>query len=389
LPGFELVGKEERDEINQLFDDGGILFAHGFDALRNGRYRVREFEKAFADKIGVKYAQAVSSGTAAIKVALFAAGIRPGDEVITQSFTFIATVEAILDLGAKPVIVNINETLNMDPVEFEKAITPKTKAVIPVHMLGVACEMDRITEIANKHKILIIEDNCESLGAQWNGKYLGTESNACAWSFDAGKVIITGEGGMVTTNSEEIYKIAREYHDHGHEYNPKFPRGRDTHRIYGFNFRMSELQAAIGLAQLKKLDYIVQKNRENYEHYFSALKNIPYLTFRKIPSQSNALCDCLIFKFSSQDLATKFVKELSNQGLGTKNVPDAVEWHFAGYWDHMAPAMGLTKNELWNSLLKSNELLSQSVAIPIMVKMDKNQIEANVEKIKLILNKIS
>ncbi|TGL45825.1 DegT/DnrJ/EryC1/StrS family aminotransferase [Leptospira perdikensis] len=388
MPGFELVGKEERDSVNELFDDGGILFAHGFDALRNGRYRVREFEKAFAEKVGVKYAQAVSSGTAALKVALFAAGIRPGDEVITQTFTFIATVEAIIDLGAKPVLVNINETLNLDPVEFEKAITPKTKAVIPVHMLGVACEMDKISEIAKKHNILIVEDNCESLGAEWDGSYLGTKSDVCAWSFDAGKVIITGEGGMVTTNSEDIYKFAKEYHDHGHESNPAFPRGRDTRRIYGFNYRMSELQAAVGLAQLKKLDFIVQKNRENYGIWYDGLKEIKGIQFRKIPALSKPLCDCLIFQVESRERAHKIVAEMAKEGLGTKNVPDAIEWHFAKYWDHMAVAFGKTKDELIRFTEPSANQLDRSIAIPIMVKHDSEIIERNLEKLRNILKRV-
>ena len=387
MPGYELVGIEERDAINELFDDGGILFAHGFDAIRNGRYRVREFEKAFADKLGVKYAQAVSSGTAAIKVALFSAGVRPGDEVITQAFTFIATVEAILDLGAKPVLVNINETLNMDPDELEKVITKKTKAIMPVHMLGVACEMDRILEVAKKYNLLVIDDNCEALGAKWNDSYLGTQADACAWSFDAGKVIITGEGGMVTTNNEDIYRYAKEYHDHGHESNPKFPRGRDTRRVYGFNYRMSELQAAVGLAQLKKLDFIVSKNTENFNYYYENLKNREEIKFRKIPTQSKALSDCIIFNFTSEEKSIKFVGELSKVGLGTKNVPDAIEWHFAGYWDHMADSLGFTKMELWNSLEKSATFLKKSVALPILVKMDKNQIDINSEKIVSILDK--
>lgn len=385
MPGFELVGKEERDAVNEVFDDGGILFAHGFDAMRKGRYRVREFERAFANYLGIKYAQAVSSGTAAIKVALFSAGVRPGDEVITQAFTFIATMEAIIDLGAKPVIVNIDETLNMDPVELEKAITKKTKAIVPVHMLGVAADVERILEIAKKYNLAVVDDNCESLGAEWDGKKLGTGSDACAWSFDAGKVIITGEGGMVTTNDEEIYKYAKEYHDHGHESNPKFPRGRDTHRIHGFNYRMTELQAAVGLAQLKKLDYIVERNRANYSFYQKALSGIGGLTVRKIPDKCKPLCDCFIFSLPTEEKATEFVSKLWQKGLGTKNVPDAIEWHFAGYWDHMAPAFGVSKDELWKLTEPSIKLLNRSVALPIMVKHDESILKRNVEIYKDIL----
>lgn len=381
MPGFELIGEEERQAINELFDDGGVLFAHGFDNIRNGRYRVREFERAFADYLGVKYAQAVSSGTAALKVALVALGIKPGDEVITQAFTFIATVEAIMDIGAVPVIVNINDSLNMDPVELEKAITPRTKAIIPVHMLGVAAELDKILPIAKKYNIPVLDDNCESLGADWGNEKLGIQNDICTWSFDAGKVIIAGEGGMVTTDNEDLYLLAREYSDHGHENNPNFPRGRDTHRIYGFNYRMTELQAAIGLAQLKKLNYIVGTNRKNYQIYFETLRGLNGLTFRRIPDKCVPLYDCLIFSFPEIDQAEEYVRLMSENGLGTKNVPDAIEWHFARYWDHIFSKFGFTKEQLHEYTAPSAKLLDRSVAIPIMVKTNIDQLHKNAELI--------
>lgn len=148
MPGFELIGAEERAAVNELFDDGGILLRDRFYSMRNGRYRALEFERAFAEYLGVKYALAVSSGTAAVQVALKALGVKPGDEVITQAFTFVATVEAIVDVGARPVLVNVDDTLNMDPVELEAVITARTRAILPVHMLGVAAEMDAIMAVA-------------------------------------------------------------------------------------------------------------------------------------------------------------------------------------------------------------------------------------------------
>ncbi len=368
MPGFEMVGKEERDAVNQVFDDGGILFAHGFDAMRKGRFRVREFEHAFAEQIEVKYAQAVNSGTAGLKVGLVALGVKPGDEVITQAFTFVATVEAIVDVGAVPIVVNSDGTLNMDPIALERAITPRTKLILPVHMLGVAAEMDAIMDIAKRHHLRVLEDNCESIGATWDGKMLGSQGDVCAWSFDFGKTITTGEGGMVTTNDEEVFNLAREYHDHGHEYNTTLPRGRDTRRIFGFNYRMTELQAAVGLAQLPKLDKIVQRNREVYAIFEKALSNIEGLTLRKIPSKCQPLCDCLIFELPNKEIADGFVKRMGEQKLGTKNLPDAFEWHFAGFWDHIFTRFGKTREQLWQQTLPSYQRLSRCVAIPIMVK---------------------
>jgi 8-amino-3,8-dideoxy-alpha-D-manno-octulosonate transaminase len=175
VPGFELVGNEERAAINEIFEtSNGVMFAHGFVGLRNGRYRVREFEKAFAAKIGSAHCQAVTSGTIAQFVAMQAMGIKAGDEVITQSFTFVATVEAIISMGAVPVIVGIDDTYNMDPKALERAITPRTKLIVPVHMLGNPADLAPIRAIAAKHRIPVLEDACEALGAKYQGKYAGT-----------------------------------------------------------------------------------------------------------------------------------------------------------------------------------------------------------------------
>ncbi len=388
MPGFELIGKEEKDAVNEIFDDGGILFAHGFDAIRNNRYRVREFEEMFAARIGVKYAQAVSSGTAALKASLIALGVKPGDEVITQAFTFIATVEAIVDVGAIPVIVNIDLTYNMDPIELEKAITPKTKAIIPVHMLGVAADLEKILVVSKKYKIPVLDDNCESVGAEWNNEKLGVQSDICAWSFDFGKTITCGEGGMITTNSEELFKLVREYHDHGHQYNMSLPRGLDTRRSPGFNYRMSEMQAAVGMAQLEKLNYIVEANRRNYKVYFDALYQIDHIQFRTIPEQCKPLCDTFIFALPEEKQTLEFLKLMKKEGLGTKNVPDAIEWHLASHWNHVFKHYGISKEELNIITQTSIDLLKRSVSIPVMVNYKEDSLERSANKLFKIASQI-
>jgi 8-amino-3,8-dideoxy-alpha-D-manno-octulosonate transaminase len=361
MPGFELIGKEERNAVNEIFDSNSLFY--------NGK-RVKSFERQFADYIGVDFAVAVSSGTAAIKTALIAAGVKPGDEVITQAFTFIATVEAIVDVGATPIIVNIDETLNMDVDEFKKAITPKTKAVIPVDMLGVSTEVDQINIIAKENKLIVIDDCCEALGADWGDEKLGAQFDLCTFSFDNGKTITTGEGGMITTNNEDYYKLCLEYRDHGHENNPNYTRGCDTHRIHGFNFRTTELNAAIGMEQLKKMDHIVENNRKNYRIYEKSLKDVPGISFRKIPEKCNPLCDCLIFNFPKPEHAHQFVKLINEKGLSTKNIPDAIEWHFARHWDHIFNKYGLSSNDLHKLTQKSADILDRSAAIPVMVNLE-------------------
>jgi len=385
MPGFEVIGAEERRAVNEVFDDGGILFAHGFDALRKGRFRVREFERAFADRLGVKYAQAVSSGTAAIKVGLVSLGVRPGDEVITQAFNFVATVEAIVDVGATPVLVNVDDTLNMDPAALAQAITPKTRAIVPVHMLGVAADLDALLPIARAHGVPVLDDNCESIGAHWDGRMLGVQAKAAAFSFDFGKTITTGEGGMVTTDDHDVYKLAAEYHDHGHENNPALPRGRDTRRIPGFNYRMTELQAAVGLAQLQKLTGIVQRNREICAIFEQALEDIEGVRLRRIPKPCVPLCDCLIFELPTADQATAFAQRMEQAGLGTKNLPSAFEWHFAGFWDHIFDRFGMTKDELWAHTRPSYERLSRCIAVPVMVKYT----DARASEIAEVLRRIA
>jgi len=376
MPGFELIGKEEKGAVDQVFDKGGVLYRHGFNEKRQNIFRVDEFEKEIAKKVGAKYCLCVCNGTAALKLALFALGVKPGDEVITQSFTFIATVEAILELGAKPVVTEIDMSLNMDPNDLENKITDKTKVIIPVHVAGVAAKMDKITEIAEKHNILILEDSAQVLGGTYNGKYLGTIGDAGIYSLDFGKVITTGEGGVLVTNNKDIYLKAREYSDHGHEQNPNFPRGEDTRTYWGFNYKMAELQGAIGLVQLKKLDYILEKQREHKEQIKQGIRDVKGIEFREIPDLEGDAGDTLIFFCETKENANKVAKALKDRGLGTKNLPDAINWHFAGTWSHIFPEIDIWPN--------TENLLTRAVAIPIMVKMDEEQINKVIRTINEI-----
>jgi len=359
MPGYELINKKEKFAVNELFKEGGVLFAHGFEKLRK-KFHVREFEKNFAKYLRTKKCLAVSSGTAAIKIGLKALGVKPGDEVITQAFNFIATVEAILDLGANPIIVNVNKTLNMDPIELKKSITKKTKVVIPVHMLGFSSEMQEIKNICKRRKIKILEDNCESLGAKYKGKFLGTLGDIGVLSFDHGKIITTGEGGLVISKNLKLDKYSREYHDHGHENNRKYSRGEDSKSIYGFNYRMTELQGVIGKVQLKKLNYIIKKNMERYNCLNIALKN--KFEIRKNPQGSIPNYDTFIFFLKNIKLKKIILKKIKKNNFGTKNLPDAIKWHCSAYWRHALPLKQVKRS------IKTRKLLSSAVAIPINLK---------------------
>ncbi len=390
MPGYELIGKEERDAVLEIFDKyGGILFKHGFDALRNGSYKVFEFEAAFAKYLNVNYAQAVTSGTAALKVALEAASIGRGDEVITQSFTFVATAEAIIECGAIPVFTEIDNTLNMDFLDLEKKITKRTRAVIPVHMYGAAAQMDKITAMARKYNLLVLEDAAQAAGAEYKGKKLGTVGDIGAFSFDFGKALTTGEGGMVVSNSSDLYFKAREYADHGHQDNLSIPRGEDTRRRRGFNYRMAELQGAVGLVQLSKLDYAIKRQRENKKKIKDAIRDIGKFKFRAFSDEQGETGDTLVLIFDKIYQAGEFVKGIREKGLGTKNLPDAFSWHFAGTWGHIFSELEQykdgTRKVLWK---KSEELLKRTVALPINIKMNDRQISESVDVIKEVSKKI-
>lgn len=364
MPGFEIINIEEKKAVSNLFDEGGILFAHGFENLRK-KFHVREFEKNFSKKMKCKHSLAVTSGTAAIKIGLKALGVNPGDEVITQSFNFIATIEAILDIGAKPVMVNINENLNMDLSELEKKINKRTKVILPVHMLGNSCEMDKIIKIAKKYKLKILEDNCESIGGKYKKKYLGTLGDVGVFSFDFGKTITTGEGGMIVTNKKKYFDFCNEYHDHGHQNLKKYSRGNDRAKFPGFNYRMTELQGVIGKIQLKKLDYILSENKKRY----SSLKKLIKKNFdlRIPPNSSEESYDVLIIKdIKDSKIKKKILKLLTDNNFGTKNLPGAIRWHCSYYWKHAID------NDQIKKSLKTKKILENSIAIPIWLKKSVN-----------------
>ena len=389
MPGFELVGKEEQSALNDIFENsGGILFAHGFDAFRNGIFRVRDFEKAFANRLSGTKAVACTSGTAAQYIAMRCMGIGAGDEVITQSFTFVATVEAILACGATPVIVDIDDTYNMSPESLETAITVKTKAIVPVHMLGNPANMDAINEIAKKNNLFVIEDACEALGASYNGISTGLLSDVGVFSLDFGKTITCGEGGMIISQNENLMERCFQFIDHGHECRSDVPRGLDTAKFPGFNFRMTEMQAAVGIAQLKKLDEIVSTNRRNKSIVKNILSQSDKITFRRITDEEGELADTIIFNFETPQQARKMVQQLSANGLGTKNIPDANNWHFSKYWPHMWENSVLYKDNYQTAWKTSDELLIRSIALPVMVKWSTSFCEEYGQKVLSLIEQI-
>jgi len=369
VPGFEVIGAEEQAEINDVFARGGVLFRQGFDALRNNCYKVRDFEAAFASYMGVPHALAVTSGTAALRVALAILDLQPDDEVVTQSFTFVATAEAIIESRAVPVCCEVDGTLNMDPVDLERRITPRTRAVIAVHMLGTPARLREISAICERRNIVLIEDAAWGCGGSLDGRALGTWGRMGTFSFDFAKTMTTGEGGMITFHDRADYERAAAWHDHGHENNPAVPRWEDTRSGSGFNYRMTELQGAVGLAQLRKLNEVVRHQQKNRDAIWRAISNLPGIVARDVPAGSVETADALVFETPSASVAREIRSRLVTAGLATKILPEAVTWHFAGTWSHM-PELVARHGDLSNAFPATAARLARCVSLPVTVNMD-------------------
>jgi 8-amino-3,8-dideoxy-alpha-D-manno-octulosonate transaminase len=336
MPGNELIGQEEINEVLSVFNSGGVLFGHGFEQRRNGCYKVREFEEKLTRKFNSN-AACCSSGTAALYVSLKILGITYGDYVAVQYFNFIASVEAVVACGAIPIIINIDDSLNMCPQDLgEKFKQYKFKAVIATDMQGNPADYDHISSVCKKNNSFLIEDACQAIGGKYKGKYLGTFGDIGVFSLDYGKTITTGEGGVIFTNDEYLHRMAKAFIDHGHANEVGIDRGNDSALICGFNLRMSELEAAVGIAQLGKLDFIVDR----YHEHMQLLERLinrdmnGVVAYRKI-NDKDYLKDGLILFVNREvekDLLTNKMKEYE---LSFKNVPNAIRWHSAEYWQHI------------------------------------------------------
>ena len=367
MAGREVFGTQEIQAVMDVLKRG-VLFRYGFPHERQGVFTVINFEKAFSGYMGSKYALGVSSGSAALKVALEALNLPQGKEVLTPCFTFVATIEAIEEAGLKPVLCEIDDTFNISPKDIRKKITKDTVAIVPVHMMGTAARIDEIMDIARENKLKVVEDTCQSTGACLKGKKLGTFGDMGCFSFDYVKVMTTGEGGIVITDNEHLYHQADWYHDHGHPHLPDTARGEEKRARKGFNFRMNEIQGALGQVQLKKLDYIISRQQENKQAIKSQIQDIDGLEFRRILDNDGDISTFLTFLLSNRDKAEKFKERMKKYGT----VPATLN-----YWHFMANIEIAGGN-----FPESEDILSRSVSLEISTNMEKRVIEQAIDAIK-------
>ncbi len=396
MPGFEIFGEEERKEVQDVLDTG-VLFRYGFDAARKGHWKARTFENELAKRMGVEYCHLCSNGTAALCIALAASGIGAGDEVIVPPFTFIATIEAVLSAGAIPVFSDIDETLCLDPQALESAITPRTKAVLPVHMCGAMAHIEDIKKFCVQRDLVMIEDACQSVGGSYNGKSLGTFGQMGCFSFDAVKTITCGEGGAVVTDDKKLYTLADAYADHGHDHIGN-DRGLEAHIILGNNFRISELNAAVGLAQLKKLDFILEKQRAHKKAIKDALAQFPEIGFRKIPDLQGDSATFLSFFLPDEAFARAASTSLADAGVDGCFYWYVNNWHYIRQWDHfktLKSAAGLPITLVKDrpdygkiQLPTSDDIMKRTISMQIKLSWSVDALSQRIEKITKVFQKI-
>ncbi|MEM9686256.1 MAG: DegT/DnrJ/EryC1/StrS family aminotransferase, partial [Bacteroidota bacterium] len=388
MPGFELFGEHEQKHVNDVLETG-ILMRYGFDTMRNNCWKAKTFEQVFAQKMQVKHAQLVSSGTAALTVALASAGIGAGDHIIMPVFTFVASFESILALGAIPVLVDIDDTLTLDPKAVENAITPKTKAIMPVHMCGSMATLNELQRLCKKHQLLLIEDACQAIGGYYEGKSLGSYGDIGCFSFDFVKTITCGEGGAIITNNDTYAQHADHYSDHGHDHIGN-NRGLENHPFMGYNYRISELHAAVGLAQLLRLDDFLSIQKKHYTIIREALSTIPQITFRRVPETGEENHSFLSFFLPDENLTRKAHKALTEKGIDGCFYWYDNNWHYIKKWEHLkqlktlGPLSKTINNQMpdYNNtdFSRSDHWMSRTLSIAIKLSWTTGEVQQRAEK---------
>jgi len=397
MPGYELWSDKERKEVNDVLATG-ILMRYGFDGPRKGIWKSKELEEAICKTFGCKYAQLTSSGTSALTTAISALGIGYGDEVITPTFTFVASFEAILNVGAVPVFVDVDDTLTLNPDAVKKAITSKTKAVMPVHMCGSMADMNALIAICKEHNLILIEDACQSIGATYKGKHAGTIGDAGTFSFDFVKTMTCAEGGAVMTNREDIFIKSDGYTDHGHDHKGA-DRGADLHPFIGYNYRISELHAAVGLAQIKRLPEFLAIQKKNHAQLKNILAQIPEISFRRIPDPAGDSCTFLSWFLPTEEITRAVVNEMKIQEILPGNFYwYDNNWHYIRKWDHLKNAVTLNSlhpdlkaqviHHATKDFAASDAVMSRCISTAISLLWTEDQIKEKGNKMVALIKKV-
>lgn len=396
MAGTEFYGAEERKEINDVLETG-IFFRYNHDHLRNNIWKAKEFEAEVSKLVGAKYAHAVSSGSTAVSCALAAAGIGAGDEVIVPPFTYIASVEAVIFAGALPVFAEIDETLCLSAEGIRKALTPKTKAILLVHMCGQMANMDEIMAVVKEHNLVLVEDAGQAMAASYKGVSTGLWGKTGCYSFDFFKIATAGEGGVMVTNDEIAYKLADNYADHGHDHIGN-NRGMENHPVLGFNYRISELHAAIGLVQTRRVPMIRTLNNKHKQYLMQELGKLPGVSFASLPDPNGDSATFLNLMMPDTATAKKLVDAFNSNGVAGFNYWFTNMYHFINQWDHIKEGrvaaktnvqlLGAPQDYANLNLPKTQEVIGRLISFGIKASWTEAELKDLVAKMSACINQV-
>jgi dTDP-4-amino-4,6-dideoxygalactose transaminase len=361
-----VFGDEERAEVLAVLATGHLSRYGDLDDP-NFTHKVYDLEQAFAQYCGSRHALATSSGTASLLISLLALGLQEGDEVLVPGFTYVATYAAIIHARAVPVLVEVDESLTIDPVDLQCKITPKTKAILAVHMLGNPCDMAAITALAAEHGLLIIEDACQAAGAKFRGKPVGTFGAFGAFSLNRYKMISAGEGGLLLTDDDDLYERAFALHDQGHK-PTRATKTAPGQTLIGLNFKMNEITGAIALAQLRKLDDLLATLRRNKQRLRASIPDLPGVGYRRLNDPVGECATLLTVTFDDVREADGVAAKLGGTTLAASG------WHHYRHMSHVA--WHSTPSARWSpparyaapgDLRRTEDLLARSINISVGV----------------------
>jgi dTDP-4-amino-4,6-dideoxygalactose transaminase len=407
FPGAMVIGEEEKKAVLEVLDSKALFRYYGPQGSLN---KTKRFEDEFAAYMGTKYALANSSGTAALCIALTAAGVGPGDEVIVPAYTWIASALSVVACRAIPIIAEVDNSLTLDPEDFEAKITERTKAVMPVHMRGIGCRMDEVMGTAKNHDLAVVEDNAQACGGEYKGKKLGAIGDIGIFSFQLNKIITAGEGGALITDRKRIFERCIMIHDIASlREGPKVWGKFETEPIMGLNYRMNEVSSAILIEQLHKLNGLLTAMRKNKEKIKRGISDIKGIEFREVPDPKGDTGICIIFLLQTARKALRFAEALRAEnidgpGYGTHvvYVPEKPDWHVYKYWNPLLKKHTFTeegcpytcshylgKIEYSEDMCpKTLDLLSRAVHLDVSPLLTEDDVESIIEGIHMVARRI-
>jgi dTDP-4-amino-4,6-dideoxygalactose transaminase len=380
FPGALHYGPEEEEAVLRVIRARSPFRYYGLDPQREAE----NLEKEFAQYLGRKHAQALSSGSNALMAAMFALGIGPGQEVLVPGFMWVATISAVVRAGGIPVLVDIDDSFNMDPEDLEKKITPRSGLIVPVHMTGVPCDMTAIMDVARRKGIRVLEDCAQANGARWRGQLTGTFGDAAMFSFQVNKNVTAGEGGIFVTDDETLFQRASAAHDVGVPWVDGTPHQDSDCALWGIGSRLNEISAAVIRAQVQKLDTVVANMRGSKQRIKAALDDLPGKRWRRVDDSDGDSGPFLFTIFETSERAQSFAQEanargltccqLSNYGLHVyyhiRALTERLSHSADGFpWTHPAN-VELVRDYKRGALPRADALFDLTVSIPVPSRLD-------------------